>query len=101
MSKKIKINVSMEVTIPQALALKSMFKYWNDLGAMGSSRKVAFYVDGDGNFQPKCNFSTNAELPELTEKMEQIVVCYEDDGNRVYDFDGIAWILEEEQEKRP
>ena len=35
MSKRIKMNIEMDVTVPQALALQSMFEYWNILANMG------------------------------------------------------------------
>lgn len=99
MTERIKINISMEVTIPQALALQAMFEYWNTLASVGSSRKVGFYVDGDGNFKPRCQMITYAQIPELTDEMRKIAIVSDDDGNVVYDFDGIAWILEEQKER--
>lgn len=93
MTEKIKLTVEMNVTIPQALALKAMFEYWNLCGSAGCSRKVAFYVDGDGDFQPKCSVYTDKELPELTDEMKKNAVVSDDNGNRVYDFDPIAWTI--------
>ncbi len=97
MSNKITMQVSMEVTIPQALALQAMFNHWTKLGSQGSSRHVTFFVDGDGNFQPKCSFAfTNLkgqEMSELTEKLEKLAVIEDTDGDRVYDFDLIAFEL--------
>jgi hypothetical protein len=90
---EIKLTVEMNVTVAQALALKAMFEYWNICGSAGCSRRVAFYVDGDGNFQPKCKISTNTELPELTSEMKKMAVVSDDNGNRVYDFDPIAWMI--------
>lgn len=89
----VKMTVSMDVTIPQALALQAMFKYWNYLSNIGASRKVAFYVDGDGNFHPKCDISFDKNMPSLTEKIEEISVVSDENGNRVYDFDPVAWSL--------
>lgn len=93
MSKKVKLTVEMEVTIPQALALQAMFNYWNDLSILGSSREVGFYVDGDGDFHPNCNISFlgDAKVPKLTKELAKIAVVSEDgSGNRIYDYDFIA-----------
>ena len=86
-----KMKVEMEVTIPQALALQAMFEYWNWLGGIGSSRNVAFYCDGDGNFQPHCKVSCDTEIPELTDELRKLAVVEDVDGDRVYDFDPVAW----------
>lgn len=90
---KVNLTVTMNVTIPQALALKAMFEYWNQLGNWGSSREVAFYVDGDGNFQPKCEVTTDVELPELTDELRQLAITLDDDGDRLYDCDSISYHL--------
>ena len=39
-----------------AIAFMSMLKRMQHLGAIGSSRYVAFHADGDGNFRPKFDF---------------------------------------------
>ncbi len=100
MSKKIKLTVEMDVTIPQALALQAMFDYWNYLANIGSSRVVGFYVDGDGNFHPKCKFNANQPLPKLTEelaKRAQLKDTHDKFGNTVvFDFDPIAWRINHE-----
>ena len=96
MSDRIKMKIEMEVTVPQALALQSMFKYWNYLGNVGSSREVAFYVDGDGNFKPRSNisFESDVDLPKLTDEMEKISIVKDKGGDRTYDYDPIAWHLD-------
>lgn len=81
----------MEVTIPQGLALQAMFEYWNLLSSLGGSRKVGFYADGDGNFHPKCSIKFDGDIPELTDELRQIAIVKDDNGNRIYDFDPIAW----------
>lgn len=91
----VNLTVSMKVTIPQALALKAMFEYWNQLSNLGSSREVAFYVDGDGNFHPQCKVTTDVELPELTEVLKKIIVRRDVNGSRLYDYDGVDWYLTE------
>lgn len=91
--RKIKMTVEMDVTIPQALALQSMFSYWNQLASQGGSRKVGFYVDGDGNFNPKVKYTFSEKIPELTEKLQKVAIVDDFDGDRMYDFDTIAWML--------
>jgi hypothetical protein len=91
----VNLTVSMKVTIPQALALKAMFEYWNQLSNLGSSREVAFYVDGDGNFHPQCKVTTDVELPELTDELKKLPVKRDNNGSRLYDYDNLAWYLSE------
>ena len=93
MSERINMTIEMEVTVPQALALQSMFKYWNYLGRIGASRKVAFYVDGDGNFKPNSKVSFNENIIELTSEMEELAIVQDKGGDRVYDFDPIGWYI--------
>jgi hypothetical protein len=71
-----------------------MFKHWDNLAAMGCSRMIGFYVDGDGNFKPDCQCSFSAEIPPLTEELTKAAIVA-DDGNGAidFDFDGIAWVL--------
>jgi hypothetical protein len=97
---RIKMTVSMNVTEPQALALQAMFKCWNSLASMGSSRMVGFYVDGDGNFKPKCEWSFSEPIPELTEDLQEAGLCKQGDkegawSDIAFDFDGMAWKLRE------
>lgn len=97
-TERVKMTVEMDVTVPQGLALQAMFKQWNRLASMGSSRMVAFYVDGDGNFKPKCSTSFSEEMPELTEELEKAAcVCKDDYPQRItqfqFDFDPVAWKL--------
>jgi hypothetical protein len=92
-----KMVIEMEVTEPQALALKAMFEYWNHLGSIGASRRVGFYVDGDGNFKPNCKVQLESKT-ELTDEMRDMSVVEENDGDRTYDFDPIAWKLHEKKE---
>ena len=91
MMDRVKMTVEMDVTPAQGLALKAMFEYWNQLSGWGSSRDVAFHCDGDGNFHPKCKVEFDQELPELTEELRTAAVVTETNGDRVYDFDPIAW----------
>ena len=91
-----KMKVEMDVTIPQALALQAMFEYWNQLSAMGGSRFAGFYVDGDGNFHPKCDITYDTPIPELTDEMREAAVVNDDNGNKKFDFDPIAWMLHDD-----
>lgn len=65
-----------------AIAFMSMLKRMQYLGAIGSSRYVAFHADGDGNFRPKFDFvdvdvpddfkDTNFHKPERPIKVEAL-----------------------------
>lgn len=92
-SETVKLTVTMDVTAPQAYALMKMFKYWTFCGNAGMSRRVAFYVDGDGNFHPNCEIKTEPLLPVLPEEQAEKCIAADDHGNRLYDFDGIGWSL--------
>lgn len=101
-NERIKMTVTMQVTVPQALTLQAMFKHWNRLASMGCSRNVGFFVDGDGNFKPKCEVTFSEPVPELTPELERKALGSEispaeDRGtpadNVVFDFDGVAWAL--------
>ena len=98
---RIRVAVYLTATVPQALALQAMFEYWNRLAGVGSSRRVAFYVDGDGNFHPDAQFVNLSmeKLPHLTDEMrEAVVVTGKESGDYVFDFDPIAWMLRKEKE---
>lgn len=99
-NERLEMIVQMQVTVPQALALQAMFKHWNSLASMGSSRMIGFYADGDGNFKPKCQWHYSAPVPELTPELEQAAAC-KSDGNMTvdFDYDGVAWKLHELSEK--
>lgn len=97
---RVKMTIEMDVTQAQGLALQAMFKYWNYLAAIGSSRRVGFYVDGDGNFHPNCTIKFDEEMPELTKRLEKAAVTNESNGDRQYDFDPIAWLLNETPKDR-
>lgn len=96
---KILMTVSMQVTEAQAIALRAMFEYWTFLGGVGGSRMVGFYVDGDGNFQPKCFVTTSAPTRELDDELRKLAVVEDDDGDRQYDFDSIAYRISDDWEK--
>ena len=54
----------------------SMLKYMEQLGDMGSSRKVSLYVDGDGDFRPEFTFSRECDT---------VLPVQDVGGNRLYD----------------
>lgn len=94
----ITLTVTMKVTTPQALTLQAFFEEWNSLGNVGSSRFVAFYADGDGDFHPDCEVSADTPLPELTDELREAARSYGEDvdvsaDDIFYDFDGVAWKL--------
>lgn len=77
-SKKIKFTIDCEMNERWMPHFLSMLKYMQQLGGLGSSRKVAIYCDGDGDFRPK--FTFNKELLPIVK--EPVV---DDNGNRLYD----------------
>lgn len=100
-SRKIEMTVTLNVTIPQALALQAMFDHWNSLSSVGSSRQVSFYVDGDGNFHTHAQCKFSEEIPELDDHLRHLAELSED-GSGVdhcgspiasFDFDAIGWVL--------
>lgn len=104
---KTKLTVEFDVTEAQALSLMSMFKYWNTLGGVGSSRYTAFYADGDGDFRPNCKWTTPENI-ELTDDVYKyaFLKIHEDpqknkaelklsNGDAMFDYDKIAWSLDD------
>lgn len=97
------IVIRARVTEPQALALQLMLETWNRLGSIGSSRYVAFYADGDGNFQPKATIEH--PWPTLTDEMRKTAVAklavVDSRAMEAYfiDFDPIAWMLRSARER--
>jgi hypothetical protein len=85
------------LTLAQAEALETMLSEYVRLGSIGASRWVAFYADGDGNFQPQITinghepkFSKYLQHDDVWERPDQIIIC--DQECRI-DFDQIAWRL--------
>jgi len=60
--------------VPHFLA---MLKYMQYLGGVGSSRKVTFYADGDGDFRP--TFEWDKNLPSDAKSIRDM------QGDRTYD----------------
>ena len=93
-TERITMTVTMEVTIPQALALREMFDLWNRFSKQGTSRFVGFMVDGDGNFKPKCECKFSEELPRLPKEIAtRALVRIDPSGDTFFDFDPIAWFV--------
>ncbi len=88
---RIKMTIEMQVTPAQGLTLQAMFEHWNLLSNIGSSRKVGFFVDGDGNFHPKCKIKFKGKIPKLTDGLRKKAIAKDQGGDRIYDFDNIAW----------
>ena len=89
-----KVSLTVQIhnlTVSQLLTLKEFFKYWEYLGKIGSSREVAFYCDGDGNFRPTIEFKQSSKVPELTDVEKQLTIKHDHNGDRLYDFDNLAW----------
>lgn len=92
-NERIKMTVTMDVTISQALALRAMFEYWNHCSKVGSSREIGFYVDGDGDFHPCCEVTFSRPIPKLTDTIHWLSVKSDDEGNRLYDFNTLStWL---------
>ena len=85
---KLEISVD-DLTKPQLLGLVQFFKNWIPLCKSGASRKVSYFVDGDGNLHPDISF----KIPEEITKEELALAedCYK--GVLDIDFDKIAWEL--------
>ena len=96
MSERLEMTVKFQVTVSQALALQAMFEHWNKLAGWGCSRVIGFFVDGDGNFHPHCEWGYSQALPELTDELRKAahVNVREPDTDMDFDFDGIAWKVE-------
>lgn len=93
---RIEMTIKMKVTEPQALALQAMFEYMEMLGRLGSSRYVAFYADGDGDFRPKPEITFDQPVRPLTDEMRKAAVVEDKYGDRKYDYDPIGWMLDED-----
>lgn len=94
MASKISMTVTIDnITEAQALALQSMFNYWQQLGSLGSSRTVSFFADGDGDFRPKIVTSFSQPVHELTDEIKAASIVKDENGNRTYDFDLVYPIL--------
>lgn len=84
-----KFTVEMDVTEAQAVALSAFFKSWNSLSGAGVSRFVSFYVDGDGNFRPKCQVSSDWDLKDR-ESLEVLARIEPERDIERYDYDAIS-----------
>ena len=96
---RIEMTVKMQVTEAQALTLQAMFNHWNFLARIGGSRMVGFYVDGDGNFKPKCEVSFSEPICELDDELTKLSGQLDNNRNLNFDFDSIAWKLLERDDE--
>lgn len=96
---RVKLTVTMEVSAPQAYALQEMFKWWNFCSSAGMSRRVAFFVDGDGDFHPNCEVKTEPALPELPKEQSRMAVAEDNHGHSLYDYDSIGWSLHDDENR--
>ena len=74
---KMKFTIECEMGDRWVPHFRGMLEYMQSLGALGSSRKVTMFADGDGDFRP--TFVWPADLPEPAKPKR------EDSGNRFYD----------------
>lgn len=88
------ITIRANVTEAQALALEVMIGQWNSLSSMGSSRFVAFYADGDGNFHPAARMYKPRCWRQLTDELTDAAINWENDICLI-DFDPIDWMLDD------
>lgn len=91
-------SVNMKVTEAQAVALNEFFRQWNSLSSGGGSRFVAFYVDGDGTFHPKCEVNAEWNLSQWKEEAKRAYVDSDNDIIR-YDADGVSAAIRHKKEK--
>ena len=103
----VRLTVHMNVNKSQALSLMAMFRTWNSLGGMGSSRWTAFFADGDGDFHPNCQMITEPFI-RLTDEMFKFAPVKPKDKKDftvsfsehfAFDHDKIAWKLRDDYEK--
>jgi len=91
----LKIRIG-NLTEAQAIAIEDMLRIWVMLSATGSSRWVAFYADGDGNFHPK--ILVDGRKPQTTtlggDPKSRWKRLSDMRGKGYFiDFDAIAWAL--------
>lgn len=75
-------NVTTEFTIKVKMQTRwlphflAMLQYMQRLGAIGSSRRIEFMSDGDGDFRPTFDWDVESEIADPRE---------DNDGHRFYD----------------
>lgn len=76
----------------QVVALQEFFSCWEVHGKIGASRKVAFYVDGDGAFHPEVSYDVDGidvdDVPDEVRDEAEVRA-------NVYDFDPVSRALSE------
>lgn len=76
---------------PQRLAIEDMLAYWRE-SRRGSSRWMAFFVDGDGNFRP--HITVDGREPEHQDRIDPRRFWTGGQpwsGEYRIDYDAIAW----------
>ncbi len=86
MPERTEVTITMTVTPAQAVAIEDLLAQMNYLAGVGSSRWVAFFADGDGNFRPKATI--NGRKPEFTTLVPP--GTFWKNGEYRVDFDWIA-----------
>jgi hypothetical protein len=77
MKPTVKFTIECEMGVRWVPHFLAMLRYMQKLGGMGSSRKVSFYADGDGDFHPK--FKWDDALPSDAKPISSR------DGDNYYD----------------
>ncbi len=84
MAKRKKITIDCEMEERWIPTFLSMLRHMEYLGNVGSSRNIAFYADGDGDFRPK--FKHNVEYENVMRKDDynKCKITYPDNGHGEY-----------------
>lgn len=85
--------VELDVTEAQALTLQAMFEEWNYLSNIGATRAVAFLVDGDGDFRPKCEIKFSEDITPLNDTIRNVAKTNNTNCDLFFDYDRVAWNL--------
>lgn len=97
-----KVTLTFEgVTRAQAIALHAAANKMAYLAGIGSSRYVAFFADGDGNFRPLVNCDIDPDPYEgMTDDQRQTLrakaLVKHDGTTHYFDFDPVAWAMREQ-----
>lgn len=104
MSDNLDLTITLKnITSAQAITFINFMKEMEYNGKIGHSASIAFFADGDGNFRPTIEHNFN--MPD--EKIQSYKdYCYGTittaRGNKIssYDFDGVAWKLDQEGQQK-
>ena len=71
---RIKMIVEIDnLTIAQAVGLKTLFREFESFGKMGHSDWISFFADGDGDFRPKVECFTSSVIPNISREIYNTV----------------------------